>query len=213
MKKSLVVALFVGIILPNLCSANIAGPFSTTTPISPTLTDWNGTLAFAKFNPSLGVLTKVQIDLAGSMSTVLTVTNSSQSGSQGNARTEMQISVQDSGGYLSVPQLDLISSSFTYNLSGGQSLTSGTLSKSGSSSEQYTAPAILTEFTGSGNILLSASTFTQTLLANTGGNTSASQVTNSQLSGSVTYYYNPVPEPATISLLSICGAVFMRRSK
>ena len=75
-----------------------------------------------------------------------------------------------------------------------------------SDSEAYTLSAILAEFNGPGTIMLPASTFTQTLLANTGGNTAASQVTQGDLTGTVTYHYNPVPEPSTLALFGV-GAV------
>ena len=63
--------------------------------------------------------------------------------------------------------------------------------------------AILAEFNGPGTISLDASTFTQTDLSNTGGNTAASQVTNASLTGTVTYTYAPVPEPSTLVLLGV----------
>jgi hypothetical protein len=56
---------------------------------------------------------------------------------------------------------------------------------------------------GNGNISLNASTFTQTLLANTGGNTAASQVTDANLTGNVIYTYTVVPEPSTFGLLAL----------
>jgi hypothetical protein len=67
----------------------------------------------------------------------------------------------------------------------------------------YTSGAILTEFTGGGNIGLNASTFTQTTLSNTGGNTTSSQVTDAGLTGTVTYTYTAVPEPSTFGLLAL----------
>ena len=61
--------------------------FNTTTPIGSILTDWLGTLSFPQFNSALGTLDIVQIDLSGSLSTVLTITNSSPTGSSGTAKT------------------------------------------------------------------------------------------------------------------------------
>lgn len=193
-------------LLPCACLADIAGPFTTTTPIPSTPADWTGSLAFPKFDLSLGTLTMVQLDLSGGFSMVLTVTNVSSSGSSGTAKTEVQWSVQDAGGHLIIPEVDLSSPNFAYTLGAGQSLTSGTLTKSGSSSDQYTDGAVLAEFTGPGTIVLPASTFTQTWLTNMGGDTSASEDTYAQLTGTVTYSYQLIPETSSIVMgLFLCA--------
>jgi len=194
-----------------LASADMLGPITTTTPIASSKTDWTGGLTFAKFNPMLGTLQSVTIKVSSAMDTILTITNDSPSSSSGSAKTELQVSVQDTGGNLNAPQIDLFSSSFTYNLASGQSVSSGHLLKNTTDEQTYTLQAILDEFTGSGSIVLPASTFTQTWLTNTGGNTFASQVTNASLTGEVTYTYS-VPEPATMSLLGL-GAVALLRKR
>lgn len=214
MKRKFALCLVLLCVLPGTSFAALVS-FTTTTPITSTLTDWSGSLAFQKFNPALGNLTMVQIDLTGSMTTVLTVTNiSSTLPSSGNAKTELQITVQDSGGNLNVPELDLLSPTFTFsNLGAGLSVTSGNLTRSGSSSDQYTAAAVLVEFTGLGTISLPASTFTQTLIGYTGGNTLASQATSAQLTGTVTYSYEVIPEPATMLLLGLGGLMLRKNRK
>ena len=47
--------------------ADTIGPFATTTPIPATLTDWNGSLSFPKFNSALGTLTSVELDLSSGL--------------------------------------------------------------------------------------------------------------------------------------------------
>ena len=184
-------------------SAATSGPFTTSTPIPSTLTDWSSSLAFPQFNPSLGNLVSVQLDLSATFTTTLTVQNNSPSGSAGWAKTELQFTVQDVGNNLNVPELDLYSPIFNSNLGAGQQEVSGLLSKSGSNSQVYTLAAVLAEFTGVGSITLPGSTFTQTLLSNTGGNTDASQITDASLTGDVIYTYTVVPEPSAFGLLAL----------
>jgi hypothetical protein len=183
----------------------ISGPFTTTTPIPYTLTDWVGSLSFPQFDSSLGTLLEVDLYLRGDMNTVLTVHNTStSSSSSGWAKTELQMSVQDTGGNLNVPELDALSPQYNYSLAAGDTVTSGTLSKFATSTDQYFTAAVLSEFTGPGTIALPASTLTQTVLSYTGGNTEASQVTQAKLTGTVTYHYEaiPTPEPSTLALLA-----------
>jgi hypothetical protein len=191
--------------VPAVYGDTTSGPFTTTTPISYTLTDWTGSLSFAKFDSSLGALTEVDMTINGAMRTVLTVTNNSPQGSSGTAKTELQMSVQDPGANFTPPQLDFFSPNFVFNLGPNGSVTSGTLTKTASDTQVYTTAAILSEFNGPGTIVCPASTFTQTWIAYNGGNADAVQVTDGSLTGTVTYHYNPVPEPGTLGLL-LAGA-------
>ena len=194
--------------------AAVDGPYVTSTPIAFALTDWSSSLTFPQFNPSLGTLLSVKLDLNGSLSTVLDVTNLSLTASSGTVKTEVQFTVQDGGNNLiPTPQLSLLSPIYAYSLAPGAGATSGALIKNGSSSDTYTLAAILTEFTGAGTFTVSASTFTQTLLANTGGNTSAAQVTDASLTGTVTYNYVPVPEPTSLALAGLGSAAMLFRRR
>jgi hypothetical protein len=210
--KKIVLCVFFLCVLPGISLAAMSGPFTTTTPITLTATDWTDSLSFPQFNSGLGILNSVTIDLSGSMNTVLTVTNNSAEASTGTAKTELQMTVQDSGGNLIVPQIDLFSAPYSYSLGAGGSVTSGILTKNGTSSDTYTLAAVLAEFTGPGSIVLDASTLTETWLTNTGGNTFASQSTSAELTGTVTYNYT-VPEPMTISLMSIGGLALLRKRR
>lgn len=201
--------------------ANSIGPNTATTSVTSTLTDWTSGvggvpyLSFAQFNPSLGTLNSVTIDISGTLSTTLTVTNTSGSSSSGNAKTQLEVSIEDAGNNLGFlndtpsasnnPTITSLSPSYLYSLSAGGSSTSGLLTKSYNSGPlAYTLSAILTEFTGAGSVNLTGDTFTQTVVSNTGGNTTASQVTDASLTGTVTYTYtaaSPTPEPASMALM------------
>jgi len=188
--------------------ANTSGPFTTSTPISYTLTDWSNSLSFPKFNSALGTLTEVDLTFNAGMETTLSITNDSDSGSSGSANTNVQVSVDDPGSYFSPPQVNFLSPTYYYTLAGGGNTTSGLLTSTGSYTGNLTLAGILAEFNGPGTIVLPASTFTQTYLANTGGNTAAEQVTDASLTGTVTYQYTPTPtpEPGTLVLLGM-GAI------
>jgi hypothetical protein len=185
--------------------------YDTTTPISSSSTDWtNNAFAFTQFDPSLGTLTSVLLSFDGGYSTILTVTDNQGPPSSGTANTHIRFYVEDAGLHLASGGLifDMTSPDFSYNLDGiGDSATSGLMSDQSDGndynpySHSYTSSIILSEFTGTGSILLGAHTYTQSLLANTGGNSSASQVTDAYLDGSVTYTYTPAPVPEPLSAL------------
>ena len=199
-----------------------SGPFTTSTPITSTTTDWSNSLVFPQYTPDGDdYLISVKLTFTSTLTSTLTVTNSSPSASSGTARTELMVTVQDPLNLLQplfatpppnyAPQLDILTNPSAYSLASGGSTTFGPLTKNGSSDDDYTLAAILTQFTGAGTISLAASTFTQTLLANTGGNTGASQVSASSLTGTVTYTY--VPEPTSAVLLLGTGAMLLLRRR
>jgi hypothetical protein len=204
--KQLTSFLAAGVFLAACATSSLAqtsGPFTTSTPIPVSLTDWSGTLLFPQFNPALGILDSVELNLSSTLTTTLEIINDASDGpSSGTANTWEEITVQDSGLHLTAPFSEF-SSGYVYSLGSGNSTSSGLLTGSGGSDLTYTSGAILTEFTGGGNIGLNASTFTQTTLSNTGGNTTSSQVTDAGLTGTVTYTYTAVPEPSTFGLLAL----------
>lgn len=190
-------------------AAMISGPFSAD-PVGLTTTEWSHDLVFPKFDAGLGTLTSVKLEFASSLQTVITVNNTASGLSSGDARTELKVTVTDAGGYIPAEkpdedgnlvksaQIDVFTLAFSFsNLGKDQSVTSGTIKKSGSSTETYTTSDILMEFTGPGNIVLSANTKTFANISYTGGNANEVQSSLASLTGKVTYNYTPVPEPST----------------
>lgn len=188
-------------------------------------TDFTGSFFFTKFNPALGTLNSVFLTLGDSLTTTLTVTNSSGTSSSGNTTTSLQGGIADSGTTFTHPGnvltasggiFNLIDFETTnpagYNLAGGGSTVLHPPTKTGSagSAPQFTDAGTLGYFTGaSGTAQLNYLTFTSTNLSNTGGNTAATQTTNDSLSAIVQYNYTPAstttPEPGTWAML-VAGA-------
>ena len=195
------------------------GPNTTSTPIPLTTpVDWNKSLEFSQFNPALGTLISVELNLSTTLSTTLTITNASATISSSTAFTELQITVQDVGGNLSVsnqPQLDVLSPNFAYNLAGDSSITSGPLTNTGVFSKTFTQSSLLSEFAGSGSVTLNASTFTLAYTSDATGATSASQSTEASLTGNVIYNYDPTstPEPSAFALLLVGLSVLGLRAR
>ncbi len=189
--------------------------YDTTTPIVNEKTDWKEenvkTLFFHQFDTSLGTLEKIQLYLDSSISTIITVTNSSDSTSSasGDVSTKVQLTVGDNVG-MSTPQLNVSSDPFVFlNLAVGETRTSDPIVNTLNSTTDYSDSGILQYFLGTGNVGLTATTSTQTSIVFNGGNATAGQATTASLTGSVTYFYTPVPEPSTLVLLGTLGAVLV----
>ena len=179
--------------------------FVTATPVSYSTTDWVKTLLFPEFDPSQGTLYEVDLSVSSGIQTTLTLSNSAESASSGTANTWVTVTVTDPNSLISAVANVYSSPAYSYSLGPGDSSGSGLLTGTGSASGSWTSTNVLNEFTGTGYIGLGASTFTQTLLANTGGNTAASQVTSASATGTVTYWYNCVTVPEPSSLLALSG--------
>jgi hypothetical protein len=190
-----------------------ANTVSYTTTLGSSLTDWSQPLALQQFNPSWGTLDSIEISLSSGMTTVLTVTNGSPSPSYGHANTELQVFIGTSAignydlfGTSGGAVLDYTSGSYTYATAGAQlapggSVTSGV--KTGSSSSDsgvLTDASLLSYFIGTGSVDLTGDTTTYAGVYWTGGNATATQVTDAGLTGTVIYVYT-VPEPSTLTML------------
>jgi hypothetical protein len=197
--------------LPVIASAQQEGPFTTSTPITNQVTDFNLPLAFQKFDTFGGTrtLTSILFEMTSvSITTQITVTNSAASSSNGIVHTNSVYTFTDPGSFFNY-QTNLNTPNQAYALTPGQQTTlaqqtasNGTTTKTINSSDPNWT-AIKAEVTGAGTFNIAASTFTQTIISNSGGNTTAGQTTTGSATGQVTYFYSLVgatPEPGSVGL-------------
>ncbi len=210
------------------------------TQLGPQLTDF-GPTAFTTTmfdSATYGTLTGITISFTGELNTTLSVTNNGTNGSSsGNAKTELQIGLDDNssftvtGGILAShgnfaangkSPIDFLGDPQGYSLSQGATTNfapddvSSAPKNYAFTSASTNWAAIASEFTGVGNYSLFAQTYTSTVLANTGGNTLAAQTTQGTVTGTVTYTYTPgssAPEPATMFLMgsALVGVGLLRK--
>ena len=180
---------------------------------------------FNLFDSSLGTLLSINVRDTYQENSTLSVTNTGSSASSGTVRTasDFTLSALDSGQDAVIqallPTLSALGASRSYSLPAGQSM-SGLISNSpvvNSGLQTSAASSDLAPFAvangGTGTIL--ASTFTQSLLGNTGGNTNAAQTTFGTAGFYIFYTYDnstasppvlpppgtAVPEPASLVVL------------
>jgi hypothetical protein len=194
-------------------------------------------VSLGEFNPALGTLTQVAISVSYGFSSTLTISNNSGSSSSGSAQTESAAQFSSTSSAvnailnnlinttsasiasktLNPAAIVLVSNASNYTLSGSGSTSPSVTARPQSVSVIDTNPADFASFEGLGNINFGITTLTGTLLSNTGGNTSASQVTTGNAVVSLTYTYAPpqVPEPGSIFImasgLAALGFVSMRK--
>jgi hypothetical protein len=213
--------------IPALSSAQVVGPLAPTAPIVNEVTELTSyfgpdVLEFAKFDSSLGTLLSVFITGTGSINSNVTVTNDAATPSSGSVSAASQFTFE-SPDFTDLIVFTAFTNTANYNLAPGQTTTFNGLSGSNNGNALITDPGQLAFFIGGAGdmINIGVATFTQTFLANTGGNTSASQVTVASANGSVTYNYqsnSEVPEPGTWAMLAGMGGfgarfVLRRRRK
>lgn len=187
--------------------------FTTSTPIGSTLLDWTQSLTFPKYDPAWGGGTLTQIDFtvtSSSLDTYFSITNnSSEVSTCQSIKAEITISINDPGLLLAFtnlnPWIDKLfpPGSYGWNLAAGSFTNMGTYSSSASGTANYTDAGVMSEFTGTGDILLPANArATTSITGYTGGNVDIVQITHGDLTGTITYWA-VIPEPSTALLVGL----------
>ncbi len=189
-----------------------SGPFTTSTPISDTATDYTGTLTFPKFQSSLGTLLSVTISITTDVSGTVSIYNSGSTTESGTMFPFVLVGFTDPDNYLPTPfdmyenptggSLTATALTKPYAFSGlttGNTATSGTLSSTLSTVTTFNAvnnPQFLSECTGSSgdSVTLSLSTATGESGSVGGGSGTGFMLSTSVvmgITGTITYTYAP----------------------
>ena len=185
-----------------------------------------GGTTFSYFNPALGTLNSITFSSSYGFSSSITVTNNSQSASNGNSRTQSAAqfgsdasaitnvlnnqvnttvdpvdgnSVTFGNSVLTPIAFDVRGSRSNYNLTAGQSTSSSSLGSATSNGVIDTNAADLSAFSqaGGGTFTPLFSTLSGLVISNNGGNTVASQTTTANGSLTIAYNYTAPATPPT----------------
>jgi hypothetical protein len=115
----------------------------------------------------------------------------------------------------SAPQLAALfpAGGWSVDLASGTSQTSSVYRTTTTFDQSYTDAGVLSEFTGTGDILLDASTHTLVNASWTGGgDVQINQLSHAGTDGYVQYIYT-IPEPSTVVLAGLAGLAFFQRHR
>lgn len=179
---------------------------------SPSTTEWSDNFILQEFNPALGSLQSVYILASQSVSINGTVNNTATVSESFTFRAGSQLTVTLPG-VLGFLQPSPLASAQAFNLPSGATAPYGPVNGSDSVNYTYTLPADMANFIGAGTLTLPGSTLSQELISGGGGNITASLTTVSGATVEVQYTYLPVPEPGSLALLALGGAVMLLRRR
>ena len=209
------------ILLGAFVSPASADTISFSASIPAQTTDFtNVPLQLSQFNPSLGTLTQVDLALTTTVNTSFTIWTNGNSGTASLRVLSdvFSLSVTDSGGYITSPQIANVSLvtpnaysqalgnyyKWSSPITTGVPVSTGIFTTTATDASSYGNGALLALLTGAGTTPLSVSTSTLTSLSysvNSPGG--LSEATNANLNATITYEYTPTPVPLPASLLML----------
>lgn len=219
-RTSMKITAVLGGLLTTVAAASAAtinhGPYS----ISLSSTNWTDALSVPLFDPALGTLTSIEFNLSGHVegSALFESLDASPATVTMDLQAEIELQRPDFSTITTViPVANTVDNVAAYDnvldFGGTSGRTYADLT--GDDSINFTSPPPLSDlalFTGIGTISLPI-TATGASAASGAGNLITQFSTSASAEASVTYIYEVIPEPASLSLLAIGGIAMLRRRR
>jgi len=173
---------------------------------------WSANFTLTQFDPSLGTLTEVDFSLDGSVLGSVTAKNTDVAPENITTNISAILKLKNPGGSSNIVVSSPIWTTTDLAVAVGASVTHANETGSDPQTNSYTASngSKFTQFIGTGNITLPVTAASATS-ASASGNVNANLSTSSSANIDVTYDYTPgtpvVPEPATMSVVLLGGAI------
>lgn len=204
-----------------LTVAGISGAAQITTSATygPATTDWMQTLALSQFDPALGTLNFVMLEISETLNCTLGLENLAKEATSVTASFWGTVTVKQGastlGSATAYTSRSFNLQAFDNNLDwgGASGLVDNTMTAVGSSGP-ILIDSGLDFFKGTGTISLDAISVANSKTEGT-GNIASYYMTNATATAKITYDFTPVPEPATMSVLAtgFAGLALLRRRR